>query len=120
MADIYTRIEGDPGFVEDKIEILGDLELLLTQIEVILFTRRTDVLGEPYIGANLDDMIFSTNMSASTIENMVSTQIEQYTRMLSNKYNVQTSCKFYKDGSRDLAVLDIIINGQTYIGFVFA
>lgn len=120
MADIYTKIEGDPGFVNDKIEVLGDLELLLTQIEVILFTRRTDVLGEPYIGANLDDLVFSTNMSASTIESLVNTQIEQYSRMLANRYNVDCSCKFYKDGSRDLAVLDIVINGQTYMGMVFA
>ena len=36
MADIYTKIEGDPGFVRDRIEITEDLDYLLTQIEMIL------------------------------------------------------------------------------------
>jgi hypothetical protein len=46
MADLYTRIEGDPSFIPDKIEITEDLELILMQLEMILFTRQHDVLGE--------------------------------------------------------------------------
>jgi hypothetical protein len=119
MADIYTRIQGDPNFVPDKIEITEDLEYMLIQIELILFTRQQDVLGEPGFGGDLEDLIFSTNMSGSLIEGVIRDQITQYIP-LANTYNVDTKCEFYKGVDRDTAVLDISIDGTTAIGLLFA
>jgi hypothetical protein len=119
LADIYTRIEGDPSFVPDKIEITENLEYLVIQIEMILFTRRGDVLGDDGFGASLDDLIFSTNLSGSAIENIVRDQIKSYVP-LANTYNVDTRCEFYKGVEKDTAVLDIVIDGTTVIGMTFA
>ncbi len=120
MADIYTRIEGDPGYVRDRIEITEDLEYLLTQIEVILFTEPTEVLGDKMLGADLEKLIFSTNVSAGTIEDVIRNQIKMYCMDLSNTYNVDTRCAFYKGVDKDTAVLDITIDGTTAIGLMFA
>jgi hypothetical protein len=120
MADIYTKIEGDPGFVRDKIEITEELEYLTTQIEMILFTRSGDVLGDNRFGASLDDLIFTTNLSASAIETVVRDQITTYCQLLANTYNVDTKCSFYKGVDRDTAVLDITVDGRTAIGLLFA
>jgi hypothetical protein len=119
MADLYTRIEGDPSFIPDKIEITEDLELILMQLEMILFTRQHDVLGESRLGADLDDLIFSTNISGSSIENIVTSQIIEYIP-LANTYNIQVSCDFYKGVDRDTAVLDILIDGTVVIGMLFS
>jgi hypothetical protein len=120
MADIYTRIEGDPGYVANKIEITEDIEYLLTQIEVILFTEPTEVLGDKMLGADLEKLIFSTNVSAGSIEDIIRSQIRMYSMALSNTYNVDTRCEFYKGVDRDTAVLDITIDGTTAIGLMFA
>ncbi len=120
MADIYTRIEGDPGFVRDKIEITEDLDYLLTQIEVILFTEPTEVLGDKMLGADLEKLIFSTNVSAGTIEDAIRNQIKIYCNALANTYNVDTKCEFYKGVDRDTAVLDITIDGRTAVGLLFS
>jgi len=120
MADIYTKIEGDPGFVRDRIEITEDLDYLLTQIEMILFTSSGEVLGDSRLGADLDNIIFSTNLSAGSIESVVRDQINTYCQLLANTYNVETSCEFYKGVDRDTAVLDITVDGRTAIGLLFA
>jgi hypothetical protein len=120
MADIYTKIEGDPGFERNRIETTEELDYLLTQIEVILFTRSGDVLGDPGLGADLDNLIFSTNLSASSIEAVVMNQINNYSRLLANKYLVDARCNFYKQTDRDVGVLDITINGAVAVGLVFA
>jgi phage baseplate assembly protein W len=119
LADIYTRIDGDPNFILDKIEITEDLEYLIIQIEMILFTRRGDVLGDDNFGASLDDLIFSTNLSGSAIENVVRDQIKAYIP-LANTYNVDTRCEFYKGVEKDTAILDITVDGTTIIGMTFA
>lgn len=119
MADIYTRIEGDPNFVPDRIEITEELEYLIIQIEMILFTRRGEVLGDDNFGASLDDLIFSTNLSGAAIENIVRDQINSYVP-LANTYNVDTRCEFYKGVEKDTAVLDIVINNTVVIGMTFA
>lgn len=119
MADIYTRIEGDPNFIPNKIEITEDLEYLLIQLEMILFTRRGDVLGDDNFGASLDDLIFSTNLSGAAIENIVREQIRSYIP-LANTYNVDTRCEFYKGVEKDTAILDIVVDGTTIIGMTFA
>lgn len=119
MADIYTRIPGDPNFVPDKIEIVDDLEFILIQLELILFTRKHDVLGEMGFGGDLEDLIFTTNLSASYIENIIREQITQYIP-LANTYNIDVSCEFYKGVEKDTAVLDITVDGTTIIGLLFA
>lgn len=119
MADIYTRIEGDPNFAPDKIEITEDLEYVIIQLEMILFTRRGDVLGDDYFGASLDDLIFSTNLSGSAIEGIVRDQIRAYIP-LANTYNIETRCEFYKGIEKDTAILDIVVDGTTVIGMTFA
>lgn len=119
MADIYTRIQGDPNFSPDKIEITEDIELMLMQIEMILFTRQHDVLGELGFGGDLEDLIFSTTMSGSSIENVIRSQITEYVP-LANTYSVDVSCEFYKGVDRDTAVLDILIDGTSVIGMLFA
>jgi hypothetical protein len=119
MADLYTKIQDDPGFIKDKIETGNDFEYLLTQIEMILFTQKTEVLGSHGFGSDLETLIFETNLSASTIENVIIEQIRAYCD-LANTYNVQAVCQFYKGVDRDLAVLDISIDGRTIIGMTFA
>ena len=119
MADIYTRIPGDPNFVENKIEITEDLEFILMQLELILFTRQHDVLGDLGFGGDLEDLIFTTTLSGSHIENVIRNQITEYIP-LANTYNIDVSCEFYKGVDRDSAVLDITVDGRTAIGLLFA
>jgi len=119
LADLYTKIQGDPNFIPDKIEVTEDLELLLVQIEMILFTRQQDVLGVPGFGGDLEDIIFSTNVSASSIENIVTNQIMEFIP-LANTYNVNVSCEFYKGVDRDTGVLDIVVDGTSILGLLFA
>lgn len=118
MADLYTRIQGDPSFIIDKIEIVTELEYLLIQIETILFTNKTEVLGSHLFGADLERMIFETNLSGSIIENIVNEQIRTYCD-LASKYNTDVNCIFLKGTERDIALLDIVVDGRSVIGLTF-
>jgi hypothetical protein len=119
MADIYSKVDGDPKFFPNILEIDDELEVLLNQIEMILFTRKGDVLGDKFFGANLEDIIYSTSASAGTIETTIYNQIQRYC-ILSREYNVSVNVRFFEGTERDIGVVDILIDGERKTGLVLA
>ena len=119
MADIYSKISGDPKFFPNILEIDDELEILLNQIEMILFTRKGDVLGDEFFGANLEDIIYNTSATAGTIETAIYNQIQQYCT-LSRIYNVSVNVRFFEGTERDIGVVDILVNGERKTGLVLA
>ena len=56
--DFYIKYIGDPNYQTNVVQNNGEIEQLLTQIETTLFTRKTDVLGQPDFGCNLEDLVY--------------------------------------------------------------
>ena len=119
MADLYTRIDGDPGFNPGQLEIDDEVVILLNQIEMLLFTRQGDVLGAETMGVNIEDMIFSLTVSAGVIETAIYNQIRHYCQ-LANKFQVDIDVRFFKGTERDIGVVDILIDGARKTGLVLS
>lgn len=117
--DLYIRTEGDPGFLPGVIEVEDELAILLLQIEVLLFTRKGDILGDHRVGINLEDYLYSLGASASQIEGIINEQIDSYCP-LSKKYGVTVSTKFFQGTERDIAVIDIILSDGRSTGIIIA
>ncbi len=115
--DINLKISGDVGFEESDVEIQTEVEVLKQQIAMILYTRKHDVLGEPYLGANIEDLIYSLRSTEGLVENTVMEQIKLYCPA-SNRYTVQARVKFFKGNVRDIAVLDILIDNRYKFGLI--
>ena len=115
--ELYSKIAGDVGYVENVLELHDDISILIQEIEVILFTKKHDVIGYKGLGSDLEELIFSLNASAGDVESIVAKQIEDYCPA-ARRYRVDTTCKFYKGTAEDIAVLDIVIDNRISFGII--
>lgn len=117
MADFYLKVDGDPDFEPRLLEIDDDLEMLLNQIEMILFTRQGDILGEDSFGSNIEDLVYSSRSSARLIETSIYNQVSAYCPLARN-YKTEVDIRFFEGAERDIAVIDIVINGERRTGLL--
>ena len=104
--DIYIKTDGDPNFNPNTIELFDDLEIMIQQIEVLLFTRRGDVLSEDKMGIDLESLIYTLNASKQNIETAITDQINTFVP-LAAQYKVRVVIKFYRGTIRDIATINI-------------
>jgi hypothetical protein len=112
--EFYIKDIGDPHYQSKQIQSNGEIEQLLTQIETILFTNRSEVLGSPEFGCNLEDLVYSLGFNEFQIQDTISGQINAYCP-LAKKYKVSTKVSFFKGEVRDIAYVDITVDSKYLI-----
>lgn len=117
--DLYLRIEGDPNFEPDQIEVQDEVVQLLQQIEMVLFTEKGDILGAPNLGVDLERLLYSLTVSEGVIRSAIYNQIATYCA-LARKYNVDVSVRIFKGTERDIGVVDILVDGARKTGLVIS
>lgn len=113
--EFYVRADGDPNFDPYKVHSESEIAQVITQIETLLFTNKGEVLGEPNLGVNLEDLVYTLNYNESMINSLINQQINQYVP-LAGKYNVQIETSFYKGTVRDIAQINISIDSKYQVG----
>tara|TARA_B100001287_G_C22671770_1_gene525590 strand:- start:1418 stop:1774 length:357 start_codon:yes stop_codon:yes gene_type:complete len=109
--DFYIKYIGDPNYNATQLQNNGEIEQLITQIETTLFTNKTDVLGSPDFGCNLEDLVYSLGQNEYQIRNTIDGQIARYCP-LAAKYKVAVDVKFFRGEVRDIAYVDITIDSR--------
>ena len=119
MNEIYIRSETDPYFVPGVVDYANDAENVMSQIMMILGTKKGEVLGDYEFGIDLEYVVFNTKRSANELETEIMKQIDNYVRKPSS-ITISCSVSFGKseDGGADYAVVDIYLNGIKSIGFL--
>lgn len=118
IREIYIRTPDDPNFVPGVIDFKNETEYLLNQIRMLLGTKKGDVLEEYNFGADLESFVFNTVRSASEMEKIIDDQISIYVD-IPESMTVSTEVSFGDSGKGyDIAVVDIIINGNKCMGFL--
>lgn len=115
--DFYTRKEDQSKYINDVLEIDDELSILITQIENLLFTRKTQILGQKDFGINLEDLLFTLKKNESEIKTAVLNQIYAYCP-LAVKYRVDVAVIFQKTAVRDVAYIDIFVKDSRIIGIL--
>lgn len=112
MNDLYFKAENDITYDASEIEENLDINNLLGQIKMLLFTNTGDVMGATDLGLNIDKLIFSTDYNKNIILANFKNQIRDYLRYDRSLYNVEFDLNFFKGTSRDIGVLSVDINGS--------
>jgi len=115
--DVYLKIPTDPNYRENQIEVTDDFSIFLQQIEMILTTRRGEVLGDPEFGANLDDYLWSTSSNIE-IESQIYSHIGRYCAELANRIPFNVNVNFIKGDIFDSILVDIEIDGTKVLGIL--
>jgi len=117
MIEIYIRNENDPNYRSGIVESIDELDIFLSQIEMVLATNKTEVLGEPKFGASLEEYIHSFSFNETQLKREVENQIEYYCT-LAEKFTYIVEVTFVKGSQRDIGIIDILIDNKKVFGIV--
>jgi hypothetical protein len=75
FTDFYISYRGNPNFRE--FELIEDdlLRVIVQKWEMILFTTKGEVFGEPNLGADLSYYLHETKLSAESVKESLNDQI---------------------------------------------
>lgn len=117
LREIYTREPSDPLYQSETLEITSELENLLGQIRMLLYTRKGEVMGFYDFGINIEDEIFTFELSQSQLQKKVTESIYQYCPD-AGAYDVKVDVQFFKGNVRDICLIDILIDGTKRMGIL--
>lgn len=112
FIDFYIRYPGHPDYI--PLELIEDdvVKVIIQKYEMILFTNKGEVLGEPNFGGDLTLLLHETKLSSESIQGDLMAQIADYIPEIDNM-NYELVVNFYDDPERYQEYMEInfTING---------
>jgi len=78
FIDFYIGYPGHPRFRTPELIEDDVLRVIIQKYEMILFTNKGDLLGDPNFGADLISLLHETRVSAEAVEGDIKAQIADY------------------------------------------
>ena len=78
FIDFYIGYEGHPSFREPELIEDDVIRVIVQKYEMIIFTNKGEVLGDPNFGADLPNLLHETRLSAEAIDEDINSEIERY------------------------------------------
>ena len=97
------------------IETGSPYEAILTKIRMIIFTTKGEVLGDPNFGLSLEQLLFELDFNAIQLKKAFYDQISTYIPDTANT-PITIDVSFSQGTVRDIAYIDIYIDGKKYLG----
>jgi len=113
--ELYIKSIEDPNFDSNQLQVDEDIQLLLLQIETLLFTSPGDVLGKDTFGLSLEDLIYTFQYNDDMLKGVIDTAIARYIP-LSSKFPVSVVVEFMEQADRNIVYVDISIDNKYGIG----
>ena len=117
LKELYMRDPSDPLYSENILEQSSEIEALLGQIRMILFTKQGDVLGSYTFGYNLEDNLFLFNLNETELRNKLIETIFYFCPD-AQLYDIDVTVQFFRGTVRDICLVDIFINSQKLLGVI--
>ncbi len=109
--ELYIKTNSDPNYDPNKVQSDTRIATLLAHLDVILFTRRGEIMGEPGLGCNLEDLVYSFSYNDTQIKNEIEEQLFRYVP-LAQEMNVTVDVEFDTSSpDRDAIFININIDG---------
>ena len=106
FKDHYIGYKGHPRFIINKIVEDDVIRVIIQKYEMLLFTNKGELLGDPDFGCDLPKLLFQTKVSAEGVRKIVIQQIRKYIPELSTT-NFQLEASFFQDPENYQDVLQI-------------
>ena len=121
MIDIYNRLSSDQNY-KRQVETEDEVEMILSQVKMILGTKPGDVLGTPYFGVNIKKYLFNLSYNQAEMTKIIREGILSSIQYDKSRYNVDVSIDFGKDRNNysDYAVINVTINQIKRLGVLIS
>jgi len=113
FRDIYIKFNGNPSF--DPTEIIEDevIRFIIQKYQMIIFTNKGEVLGEPDLGADLERLLHQTKVSSKFVEKELNRQIGEYIPELTGiDYELNVGFEPNPNNFTDIMLIDFKLKGQ--------
>ena len=92
--------------IEDDV-----IKVIVQKYEMIIFTNKGEVLGEPNFGASLTELLYETRLSAESIEGDIKAQIADYIPEI-DQIGYELMVEFFDDPERhqEYMVINFVIS----------
>ena len=106
FSDFYISYPGHPRFTNKELIEDEVVRVIVQKYEMIVFTNKGDVFGDPNFGADLPKLLFETKVSAKVVETDIRDQISEYIPEIRNMaYELLVS--FYQDPENYQDVMEV-------------
>lgn len=78
FIDFYIKYPGHPRFVNYALIEDDTIRVIIQKYEMIIFTNKGDLYGDPNFGADLPKLLHETLLASSAIEADIKAQISEY------------------------------------------
>ena len=78
FRDLYIGYEGHPRFTINKIITDDIIRVIVQKYEMIIFTNKGELFGDPNFGADLTRLLFETKISAEAVKANIIALINRY------------------------------------------
>jgi len=116
-TDLTIRWDGHTKYRDGKITENDPVEVIVQKLEMVLFTNKNTVLGDPELGADLEYYLWQTRISNDVIRGEIVQQILRFVPELEIMgYDLEL---YISEGTfRDIMEVNITIQGYN-VSFVF-
>lgn len=106
FLDFYIGYKGHPRFRSPELVEDDVIRVIIQKYEMVLFTNKGDLFGDPNFGADLPRFLHETRVSAETVEGDIRAQIVDYIPEVDDiEYSLKV--EFYEDPERYQEVMVI-------------
>lgn len=117
LRDIYAIPQDEPRYNDKILEITDELDEIIQQVDLILFTNQGEVLCMPEFGCNLGIYLFETSYNEVYIKELIMNQINSFI-YLDGTYNVDVDVKFVKWDYNVAMLVDLNINNKKVASYL--
>ena len=111
FKDHYLGHKGHPKFTINKIIEDDTIRVVIQKYEMILFTNKGELLGDPDFGCDLPKILFQTRLSSPTIKSTIKKQIDKYIPEISNReYFLEVSFTEDPENFQEVMIIDFRIS----------
>lgn len=109
LKEIYCIPENETRYKKNVVEINTEIDTIIQQVDLLLFTNKGDVLMMPEFGCNLEQYLFETNWNQMAIKEMIMDQIRTYI-YLDGSINIDVDVDFFQWEYNVAMIVDLKIN----------
>jgi phage baseplate assembly protein W len=110
FRDLYIGYEGHPRYTINKIITDDVIRVIVQKYEMILFTNKGELLGDPNFGADLTRLLFETKISAEAVKANIISQINQYIAELQGtSYTLEVHFEQDPENYQDVMIVDFTL-----------
>ena len=110
FSDFYIKYPGHPNYndtelIEDEI-----VRVIVQKYEMILFTNKGEVLGDPNFGGDLNRLLHQTKVSGKYVEKSLNEQIGMYIPEITQlPYTLSVTFQANPNNFSDMMFIDFVI-----------